>query len=83
MKIKILFIIFICIFLFDLFSVWSERQTHNLFKNSTGPAAYLPLTHIAFEPVIEGESVTLELVVQNRGVKPLKIQNVKPGWNIC
>lgn len=43
------------------------------------PDAFLPVTHWQFEPVVDGDEVTHDFVIQNRGTAPLKVESVKTG----
>lgn len=44
-----------------------------------GPKAVFSETKYEFKPLFEGEDVTHDFVVENRGDAPLVIKNVKPG----
>ena len=44
-----------------------------------GPKAIFPVTKYEFKPLFEGEDVTHDFVVENRGDAPLVIKKVKPG----
>lgn len=48
-------------------------------KALQGPRAVFPETKYKFEPLFEGDDVTHDFVVENRGDAPLVIKNVKPG----
>ena len=41
------------------------------------PAVYLPVFRYEFDPVLEGQEVTHDFVIQNKGDAPLKVQKVK------
>ena len=41
------------------------------------PVANLPATRYEFDPVLEGQEVTHDFVIQNKGDAPLKVQKVK------
>ena len=41
------------------------------------PAVYLPASRYEFDPVLEGQEVTHDFVIQNKGDGPLKVQKVK------
>jgi outer membrane protein OmpA-like peptidoglycan-associated protein len=41
------------------------------------PAAHLPETRYEFTPVIEGQEVSHNFIVQNKGTAPLEVQKVK------
>lgn len=41
------------------------------------PLAHLPAVRYEFAPVIEGQEVTHDFVIQNKGSAPLEIQKVK------
>ncbi len=79
MKIKTPFMALLCVFLFIPVSAWGEIQIDNISQDPQGPVAYLPLNHIRFAPVLEGESVTQTFPIQNNGTKPLKIENIRTG----
>ena len=41
------------------------------------PSAYLPTARYEFTPVVEGQEVTHNFVIQNKGTAPLEVQRVK------
>ena len=41
------------------------------------PAVFLPATRYEFDPVLEGQEVTHDFVIQNKGDGPLKVKKVK------
>ena len=43
------------------------------------PKAFLPVTKWEFEPVIDGQEVVHEFVIQNKGNAPLNVERVKTG----
>lgn len=44
-----------------------------------GPQAVFAQTMYKFEPLFEGDDVTHDFIVENRGDAPLVIKNIKPG----
>ena len=46
-------------------------------KGDKLPSAYLPAARFEFAPVVEGQDVSHNFVIQNKGAAPLKIQSVK------
>ena len=48
-------------------------------QSDTTPKAFLPVTKWEFEPVADGQHVTHEFTIQNRGNAPLNIERVKTG----
>jgi hypothetical protein len=43
------------------------------------PKAFLPVTKWEFEPVIDGQEVIHDFVIQNKGDAPLNVERVKTG----
>ena len=41
------------------------------------PSAYMPAVNFEFEPVVEGEEITHDFLIQNKGAALLQIQNVR------
>ena len=41
------------------------------------PSAYMPSVNFVFDPVVEGEEVVHDFVIQNKGLAVLQVQNVK------
>ena len=41
------------------------------------PSAYMPSANFIFDPVVEGEEVVHDFVIQNKGLAVLQVQNVK------
>jgi hypothetical protein len=41
------------------------------------PSAYMPSVNFVFDPVVEGEEVVHDFVIQNKGLALLQVQNVK------
>jgi len=41
------------------------------------PSAYMPSVNFIFDPVVEGEEVVHDFVIQNKGLAVLQVQNVK------
>lgn len=48
-------------------------------KTSGQPSAFLPSDKYEFSPVLEGNYVTHEFSIQNKGTGPLKIKKVTAG----
>jgi hypothetical protein len=42
-------------------------------------SAFLPVTIWEFDPVVDGQAVTHDFVIQNKGNAPLNISRVKTG----
>ena len=69
------FIIFIfCSFFLAPFSYGSENEAQKF------PSIYVPSGIYEFKPVLEGDEVMHDYIVQNKGTAPLKIEKVKAGW---
>ncbi len=79
MKFKSVIITVFCIFLFVPASLGEDNPARSISENENGPIAFLPSDKAMFMPVLEGEFVTHEFVLQNRGAGPLKIENVRTG----
>ncbi len=68
------FIVFIfCIFFLAAFSYGSEDGVQKY------PSIYMPSGIYEFKPVLEGDEVIHDYIVQNKGTAPLKIEKVKSG----
>ncbi|MBW2569319.1 MAG: hypothetical protein JRD93_12665 [Deltaproteobacteria bacterium] len=68
------FIVFIfCIFFLTPFSCGSEKETQKF------PSIYVPSGIYEFKPVLEGDEVIHDYILQNKGTAPLKIERVKAG----
>jgi hypothetical protein len=48
-------------------------------QDDAGPKAFFPQTRYEFPPVLDGEKVMHEFVVQNKGKATLNIERVKTG----
>ena len=48
-------------------------------QDDAGPAAFFPQTLYEFTPVLDGENVVHDFVVQNKGNATLNIERVKTG----
>ena len=48
-------------------------------QDDTQPSAFFPATSYEFSPVLEGNKVMQEFVIQNKGNAPLKIERVRTG----
>ena len=48
-------------------------------QDDSQPSAYFPQTIYEFTPVLDGDKVVHEFVIQNRGNAPLKVDRVKTG----
>jgi len=44
------------------------------------PSAYLPAARYEFPAVVEGQQVSHNFVIQNKGAAPLEVQKVKTDW---
>jgi len=68
------FIIFIfCILFLTPFSYGSENEAQKF------PSIYVPSGTYEFKPVLEGDEVMHNYILQNKGTAPLKIEKVKAG----
>ncbi len=48
-------------------------------QDDSQPSAYFPETTYEFTPVLDGDKVVHEFVIQNRGNATLKVDRVKTG----
>ena len=48
-------------------------------QDEVQPKAFFPETSHEFSPVLEGNSVVHEFVIQNKGTATLKVERVKTG----
>ncbi len=48
-------------------------------RDDGAPSAFFPQTRYEFAPVLDGEKVVHEFVIQNKGTRPLNVQRVKTG----
>ena len=60
-----------------LFLAGFGQASENL--SAPGPEAFFPQARFEFAPVVEGVEVQHAFSVQNRGMEPLKILNVRTG----
>ncbi|MBC2695376.1 MAG: hypothetical protein HF982_08905 [Desulfobacteraceae bacterium] len=72
MKIKNLFFLFFLILNFNT-SIKAED------KVNTYPSAYLPVDKYEFEPIVEGNEINHQFIIQNKGTADLNIEKVKTG----
>lgn len=72
MKLKVTMAVLFCLLLFAI---------HSDAENITGekPVAFLPEQIFEFEPVIEGDIVIHDFIIQNKGTAPLVIHKVRAG----
>ena len=71
-KLKVTMAVLFCLLLFAI---------HSDAENITGgkPVAFLPEQIFEFEPVIEGDIVIHDFIIQNKGTAPLVIHKVRAG----
>ncbi len=68
------------VILFVSVSGWCGSQPGGIAANTQhGPVAYLPVSSVAFETVLEGESVTHEFTIRNKGTGKLRIEKIRTG----
>ncbi len=68
------FIVFIfCIFFLAAFSYGSEKKAQKF------PSIYMPSGTYEFKPVLEGDELRYNYIVQNKGTAPLIIEKVRAG----
>ena len=48
-------------------------------QDDNQPRAFFPATNYEFSPVLEGNKVVHEFIIQNKGNAPLKVERVKTG----
>ena len=48
-------------------------------QDDGGPAVFFPQTRYEFSPVLDGDKVVHEFVIQNKGTQTLNVQRVKTG----
>ena len=75
MKIKNLFFFFLLFFLFFNLNA-SIKAEDNV---NTYPSACLPVDNYEFDPVVEGNEINHQFIIQNKGTAPLTIEKVKTG----
>ena len=75
MKNKISF--FLSFVLCVLFFYTVSHGTENVTK--AFPSAFLPENRYEFSTILEGEVITHDFIIQNKGTAPLKIEKVKSG----
>ena len=75
MKNKIFFVLSfaLCVLSFHT----ASHGTENVTKIS--PLAFLPENRYEFSTILEGEVITHDFIIQNKGIAPLKIEEVKSG----
>lgn len=79
--IKTIFI-FITLFSVVVAGAWAGPENPSVGganQQLNGPKAVFLETKYEFKPLFEGEDITHDFVVENRGDAPLVIKNVKPG----
>ncbi len=48
-------------------------------QDNDGPVVFFPQTRYEFAPVLDGEKVVHDFVIQNKGSQTLSVQRVKTG----
>ena len=48
-------------------------------QDDAQPSAFFPATSYEFSPVLEGNKVVHEFVIQNKGNAPLQVERVRTG----
>lgn len=66
--------IFVCVCAFPCMGLSSDKDT-----DTKSPVVFLSSETFEFDPIIEGEKVSHDFIVENKGNTTLKILTVKPG----
>ncbi len=75
MKLKVVYLV-ISIFSILFLSHTSLSTEDNIQKEAS---AYFPETKYEFDPVVDGEKIVHDFIIQNKGNAPLQIIKVKSG----
>ena len=71
---KLIAVIFVFCILFSTTGLFGAED------NTLGsPLAFLPENKYEFATVLEGDIITHDFIIQNKGIAPLKIEKVKSG----
>jgi hypothetical protein len=59
-----------------VFSAWGYCASE---EQSGGPVAFSPEPVYEFEPVLDGESVSHDYIIQNKGTAVLNVEHIRTG----